>query len=163
MTQDSVLITVFSDASFKGGVAGWSYWFKSHVARGKGHGSSSAISCSHGELLGIQAGINAALQAHHTQAKIAWVVQCDSLEALGLLLTFADARFAKTSFRTTGRRAGKVPVELRQTSLGIKEVQRGVIWLKHVKGHTNFDDPRHSLNRMNDRVAKLARKSGEQH
>lgn len=158
----NLLITVFSDASFQDGVAGFHFWFKSRITREIGSGSKGEVATTaEAELLGILAGVSAA-KAAHPGGDPDYVIQCDSVHALGILLTVARARTAKSSPLKFHPVRNLRPGEQSAADRIRAAAGSGHLWLKHVKGHTSRDDPRSFLNRKMDQGASAARKSHQQ-
>lgn len=153
--METLLVTSFSDASFslEHGKAGFSFWWKSSVASHRDDGSADCSNTCQAELLGILAAIKSAVVAHGDR-RLDFVVQCDSQEALGCLITKCNAKIAKTSptkFHAVRRIKASSQVVLDEITELTRESN---LWLKHVKGHTNRSDSRHFLNRINDRFAR---------
>lgn len=155
-----ILVTIFSDASFhlptKRG--GYGYWIKSSMATDKGSGGLDDVdSAAHAELWGISKAVERARELHQGQ-DLDFVIQCDSMRALGVILTVVKtAKVAKTS---------PLPI---QKSAKLKKGEAAIInnlgagksriWLKHVKGHTDHVDSRSALNRLCDKIAGIASRS----
>lgn len=157
--MNRLLITVFSDASFAGGIAGFHYWFKSSKGSQFGSGSADGIaSIAHAELLGIQAGLFAAAAAH-PGLEVDYLVQCDSVHALGILVSQAGARIAKSSPLKFPPVRKLQPAERALAHTIRRLAGKSAIFLKHVKGHSKADDPRSFLNKKMDKGASLARKN----
>lgn len=153
------IVTVFSDASYyhEERVAGWGWWWKGCGLSAHGDGASDNVaSVEDAELLGIKAVITAAIAALPQELQLTFVIQCDSTSALGILLHSSNrVRVAKTSNLRIDpcRRRSAVASDIHQV------LPHGRHWLKHVKGHTNGQDPRSFINRKNDSRARFAAKS----
>lgn len=152
------MITVFGDASFKDGVSGGGYWFKSHLASGNGQLKLRATSDNHEaelEILLEAMRIAVRHEAHASQPVPMLIIQSDSMAALGAMLLKTDAVAAKKSIPIPYRRRvtsgeGQILAAMRNEFGGHK------IYLKHVKGHTSGADPRSYINRQVDRAARQA-------
>ena len=153
-----MLVTVFSDASVSGDLAGCGWWFKSETASANGADSlyRRELTVPEAELWGIITAIKAARLAH--EGLISLVVQCDSLAALSSLHARGH-RWAKTSILKQGPRKqlSKFEKELLHELNSLKGLKD--LWLKHVKGHTEKRDARSFINHKTDRAASLARQS----
>ncbi len=154
----SLLITVFSDASVKDGKAGYGYWFKSAHASSYGYGDLPTAHVPTAELQGICAGMRAALQAHADfKGDLAFVVQCDNLQALGALIPGLNARPAKTSPHPIYTvKVWTQPLRDELQALR-KKLDRTPVYLKHVKGHRGTRDARSAVNTLTDRLARKGR------
>lgn len=153
----NTLVTVITDASYRDGVAGFHYWFKSAHATAEDTGTAQDVESScHAELLGIFAGIMAVYE-HHGPTPLDFVIQCDSTQALGILLKHTGARIAKTSKIRFGVPGRTTEAEVR-LAVQIRAVvgPEARLWLKHVKGHSSINDARHKLNRFADKKAREA-------
>lgn len=163
------LVTVISDASLYSGpdnkpvhrVIGAAWWYKSQFIT---HKSSThtvldqKVDSNAGELWGISQAMACLISKHEKFGRMNMVVQCDNLSALACLSTLG-AKWSKNS-KTASPLVN--PSEAILDILDeIKSMKKGLIYLKHVKGHSNIRDGRHSVNRMVDTMAKEARVSGQ--
>lgn len=155
--EQTLLITVFSDASFKDGIAGWGFWFKSSHGTGVGDGAAPAFSAAHAELLGILAAAAEAVRCHQDCGPLALLIQCDSQAALGAFLHLGMARVARSSPMPISRRK-QLAREERDALLRFRAQHPAIpIYLKHVKGHSKNGDARSWVNGYTDKLASTAR------
>ncbi len=152
------MITVFGDASFKDGVSGGGYWFKSQAVSDKGHMKLRATESNHEaelEILLEAMRLAVAHIAHAGQPEAMLIVQSDSMAALGAMLLKTHAVAAKKSIpiplrRKISSREGNLLALINREFGGRK------IYLKHVKAHTSGTDARSSVNRHVDQMARHA-------
>lgn len=151
----NLLVTIFSDASYYAHTAGFSFWYKSEHYSGEHTGHEPARSPCHAELIGILRALERAIDAH-MGIPIAFVIQCDSVQALGCILAICPkVRVAKTSPHPI-HPVRKMMDGERQIAQTISGHILNNSFLKHVKGHSKRKDTRSSINRMNDARAKRA-------
>lgn len=150
------LITVFTDASFRAGYAGFGYWFKSSQRTQTGSGSAEVLTNNEAELLACLCGMRAALEGHSTTADPALIVQSDSLVALGTLYTLGVGVPAKSSTHRIERRSRISPSEQAAVQSFLNEYGSFPCWLKHVKGHSGGCS-RTYVNGWTDELARKAR------
>lgn len=159
MKNETLLVTVFSDASLKDGKAGFGYWFKSSHASADGSaaGDREFQNSCQAEFIGITVAIAAAVKAHPGQ-RIDFVVCCDNINALALFMDIG-ARFAKTS-KLKAYPSRKMVREFRRELDQVHALlQGGKVWLKHVKGHSSKKDCARSwVNNLTDKLAGKARR-----
>lgn len=161
MSKPDNIVTVFSDASVLKGATGCGFWVKSRSVNIEGSKSLDTsmmdppMNSNMGELWGISVALKAAREAH--TGEIIIVLQCDSLAALGAMVTFGY-RFAKTSDKKAGPRLKMTQFEenLQHGIKALPEVKD--IWLKHVKGHSGGCSRTH-INNRTDRLAGHASKA----
>lgn len=154
------LVTVFSDASVKGGQAGFGFWVKSDVAQVESSGDVREIlerttdKINEAELAGIIAACRAARDAH--DGPIILVIQCDSMAALGAMRSLGIA-FAKNSPLKCPPRQRMTDTEHHLLSKYrlIQDIESA--WLKHIKGHTGARCGRSKINRLVDKLAAEGR------
>jgi RNase H len=154
----STLITIFSDASYKDEHSGYGYWFKSKYTSGTGTGRERANSIDHAELLGICRAINKAWLRHKKiipQNEIRFVIQCDNISALGMLLTHGAAKVVKDSKPIELRKKWS-PEELQLVEEIRQHLPDSTLYLKHIKAHTKNKDARSRVNQLTDRLSKEA-------
>lgn len=163
MSNQPTLITVFSDASFRDGCVGHGYWIKSKHKETTNKGFALADSVNSAELTGCLRALEIAVHLHsHIEGEKAYIVQCDSLAALGALITRGVGIAAKTSPIPIPARNSLTQQEDERITEFLSAHPNLTIWLKHVKGHTAGRDGRSGVNRTVDRLARQARMEGSQ-
>lgn len=147
-----VLVSSFSDASFEAGLAGFAFWYRSGGFKGRGSDCTYAKSVNHAELLGIIAGAEHVYKTFDDGDPLTLLIQCDSMAALGAILTLNKGIVASTSPLPIPKRKRLDDEETFLIETFFQNL-RGPVYLKHIKGHSGIDDPRSKVNNWTDKQA----------
>jgi len=157
------VISLFSDASWWRGAGGYAFWARCDgPEKIQGSGEWECYGIDEVETVGLCTGILAALDGlPNTRGVI--IAQSDSLFALGLLVGYGGIP-AKTSdrpirpFGCGGMKASARSLIFAQKAMNEVRAQGVKLYAKHVKAHTDNDDPRYRVNAWCDEQAKKARR-----
>lgn len=156
------LITVFADASFWEGDAGYAVW-----CRGDGearHQFSAAITwgvehIDEAETVALSMAITDGLKYLPFQHGGSVVAQSDSLRTLNLFAHYGAKISHRLSDRTIFPQEYGSPLQhifVKDAMLHASEAG-ATVWLKHIKAHTGKHEPRSQVNEWCDREAKKRR------
>lgn len=152
-------VTLFSDAAFNRGDAGFGYAFKSSICEGRGSKKAQReyLDSDHAELAGISWGLQMAATAHpRMKAQKDWLVLCDNVNALGALRLIGARTVDKDSIIPW-----RDPRPCEEYILNWIErfimVPGTRLLVRHVPGHQTGGNIHAHMNRMTDRLAKAGR------
>lgn len=154
-----MLITIISDASFDHlrYCCGYNYYIKSALLTTHRSGSANNIHSScEAELYGLLCAVEVAEDFHTTKQPLTYLLQCDSLQALGQLIHFAQAKSVHTHKHKIRPLATSTAGEQSLSTRIRNTIGTSLLYVKHVKGHSSINDPRHYLNRRCDAAAREA-------
>jgi ribonuclease HI len=166
LSQTTNLITVFSDASWRDGAAGYAFWSRNNTMWFNGyHPINWPVATNvEAECIALCEAIVLSLDALPHQAGVIIVAQSDSVQALGLMKSFGGYVSKGTDCPIANHQGTKTARDFaKNTQLRIHQ-SWGQLWLKHVKGHQGKGSgDRAGANIWCDRHATIARKEAEQH
>jgi hypothetical protein len=155
------LLTIFADASYHEGAGGLAWWARGDGAeRVRGAMPWCCDNNHEPETIALAMGFFAAIDNLPTLMRGGSVIlQSDSTSALGAYYALECGLPVRRTDSPIAKRAQISEVE-RRFVLRVKEDIEALglkVWLKHIKGHTQREDPRYGVNKWCDQQSRLAR------
>ncbi len=154
-----VMVTVISDASFSGRVAGWAGWARSDLGEmplrsGKIRGECLDVNAA--ELMAVTNTLVSAIGRGLVPDGAEVVCHIDNINVRKWIGCFVHARSQpkRLSKFLEAERVGKAGQILRE----IVEQKRLKLKVRHIKAHSGTDTPETHIHDLCDRAAKLARR-----
>lgn len=157
------IVTIFSDASFKDGFAGYAYWIKFDSETTIKYSQACSYKCDNIGDVETIALCMAIKRALHERENLIIVAQSDSKDALETFIKYGAIQ-AKTSdiklYRSNYR--GKLRENLVQLTMEKVKSTNSTLYLKHIRSHKGISSPRSAVNTWCDKAAGKARIRAEQ-
>ena len=162
--MENQIVTVFSDASYASGKAGWAFWAKHQgetlrVSRGI---TFRVDSISDAETIALCTAIMRSVEHFNLRDAIV-VAQSDSTDALGSLLYAGWANGKNQFFRVAKntdvrpqipKKVNSIRATFCKRVLDLVAERNITVYLKHVRAHTGKDNARSHVNAWCDQEAK---------
>lgn len=139
-----MLVTIYTDASFKQGKASWAAWIKSQSGTLKLHNRihSAVDGPAHAEMIAVKHAVNAVLCEN-------WPVSIFFINTDCMAVCHAFWPWMDQSNENVNRIADEINAIADKRDITVR--------VKHVKAHTGRSDVRSFLNKWCDRKAKKSR------